>query len=103
MKKQAKRPRAGRVARSGPREPAVQYTVRNVPAHVDRALRRRAADEGKSLNQLLRDALTTQAVGDGPSPVPHHDLDALAGAWDEDPEFDRALAEQDTVDAAMWR
>jgi hypothetical protein len=80
----------------------VQYTVRDVPAAVDRALRRRAREEGKSLNQLLRDALTTQ-VGGVTSPVVHHDLDALAGTWDDDPEFDRALAEQDRVDEAMWR
>jgi hypothetical protein len=76
--------------------------VRDVPAHVDRALRRRASEEGKSLNQLLRET-AKEAGGDMASPVLHHDLDALAGTWDDDPEFDRALAEQDRVDEAMWR
>lgn len=81
----------------------MQYTVRDVPAHVDRALRRKASDEGKSLNHVLRDALAKEAGADVASPVLHHDLDALAGTWDEDPDFDRAVAEQDRVDEAMWR
>jgi len=81
----------------------VQYTVRDVPAHVDRELRRRASEEGKSLNQLLRDALAKEAGGDPGSPILHHDLDAVAGTWDDDPEFDRALVDQDRVDEAMWR
>jgi hypothetical protein len=101
MKKQAKRADIRR--RSAARDVTVQYTVRGVPAHVDRALRRQASEEGKSLNQLLRDALTNQAGGDVTSPILHHDLDALAGTWDGDPDFDRALAEQDRVDEAMWR
>jgi hypothetical protein len=80
----------------------VQYTVRDVPARVDQALRRKAREEGKNLAQILRDALAREA-GAFPSPTPHHDLDDLAGAWDEDPEFDRAIAAQDQVDEAMWR
>jgi plasmid stability protein len=99
MAKQAKR--GGRSAK--PRRAGVQYTVRDVPAHVDRALRRRASEEGKSLNQLLRDALAREAGSDPAAPVLNHDLDALAGTWDDDPEFDRAVAEQDRVDEAMWR
>ncbi len=83
------------------RRTAVQYTVRDVPAHVDLALRRRASAEGKSLNQLLRDALTKEAGGQ--SPTLHDDLDDLAGLWDEDPDFDRAIREQDRVDEALWR
>src|SRR5437867_13450045 len=102
MKKQARRtaPRAARA--SAVRGVTVQYTVRDVPAHVDRALRRRASDEGKSLSQFLRDALAKEAGG-AAAPILYHDLDALAGTWDEDPEIDRAVAEQDRVDEAMWR
>ena len=100
MKRQAK---GWRVAgtRRALRGATVQYTVRDVPAHVDRALRRRAGEEGKSLNQLLRDTLAKEAGADA-LPV-HTDLDALAGTWDHDPEFDRAIEEQDRVDEAMWR
>jgi plasmid stability protein len=99
MKLQAER----RSRRSRAGGATVQYTVRDVPAHVDRRLRQRASEEGKSLNRLLREALTREAGADPASPLLHHDLDALAGTWDDDPEFDRALAEQDRVDARMWR
>jgi plasmid stability protein len=80
----------------------VQYSVREVPERVDRALRRRAREEGKSLNQLLREVLAKEAGGDLLE-VLHHDLDALAGTWDDDPEFDRTIAEQDRVEERMWR
>lgn len=102
MAKQA-RSTGARGPKAMARGAAVQYTVRDVPAHVDRALRRRAGEEGKSLNQLLRDALIKEAGEDPAAPVLHHDLDALAGTWVDDPEFDRAIAEQDRVDEAMWR
>ena len=102
MKKQARNSGNAAGARHMAHGATVQYTVRDVPARVDRALRRRASEEGKSLNQVLRDALAKEAGADGVD-VLHHDLDALAGAWDEDPEFDRAIAEQDRVDEAMWR
>jgi predicted HicB family RNase H-like nuclease len=39
----------------------LQYTVRNIPEHVDRALRRKASEERKSLNEVLRDALIREA------------------------------------------
>ena len=79
----------------------MQYTVRDVPVHVDRALRRRASAEGKSLNQVVRDLLSREAGGE--TPVVHDDLDALAGTWDEDPEFDQAIRDQDRVDESLWR
>ncbi len=81
----------------------MQYTVRDVPSHIDAALRRKAREERKSLNQLLRDALSKEAGSDASALALHHDLDHLAGRWDEDPEFDRAIAAQDQVDEAMWR
>ena len=102
MKKQANERRVRR-APGAPERGRVQYTVRDVPAHVDRALRRRATDEGKSLNSLLREALAREAGGDLASAIVHHDLDTLAGTWDDDPEFDRALADQDRVEPGMWR
>lgn len=100
MRRQARAKAVPRSARR--RSGVVQYTVRDVPDHVDRALRRKAGEEQKSLNQLLRDALAKEAGG-ATEPVLHHDLDAIAGTWDDDPEFDRAVAEQDRVDEAAWR
>lgn len=78
-----------------------QYTIRGVPASVDRALRARARREGRSLNEVAIEALRTW-VGEGPGGPSHHDLDDLAGSWEEDPAFDAAIEAQDRVDEALW-
>lgn len=90
-----------RTATKSPRR--LQYTVRDIPPHVDRALRRKALAEHKSLNEVLRNALIREVEEEGLSPRRHHDLDDLAGTWVEDPEFDAALAAQDQIDEALWR
>ena len=74
-----------------PSPPTVQYTVRNVPAHVDTALRRKAQIERKSLNEVLREALIREAEGTDVPERLHTDLDALAGSWVEDPGFNEAI------------
>jgi hypothetical protein len=108
MPKQAGRPgRLGPAKRrgppGGPAPATVQYTVRSVPAHVDKALRRKAQEERKSLNEVLRDALIREAEGpDQPGRV-YTDLDALAGSWVDVPGFEEAIAAQDRVDEALWR
>jgi hypothetical protein len=35
--------------------------------------------------------------------VRYSDLDDLAGSWVQDPVFDRAVEEMDTVDNELWR
>jgi plasmid stability protein len=92
----------GLTAKRSQRRP-VQYTVRDVPAAVDAALRHRAKGEGKSLNSFLRDALVREAGVEGADGVRHHDLDALAGRWEADAEFDAAIVAQDAVDEELWR
>lgn len=78
-----------------------QYTIRNVPVEVDRALRKKAKADGKSLNETALDALRRAA---GPEiPVRYHDLDHLIGTWVEDPEFDRILEAQRQIDEELWR
>jgi len=108
MRKQARQPgRIGSTRRRGrersPSLPTVQYTVRSVPAHVDKALRRKAQKGRQSLNEVLRNALIREAEGtDLPERV-HTDLDALVGAWVDVPGFDDAIEAQDRVDEALWR
>src|SRR5262245_30987467 len=82
---------------------AIQYTVRNVPPTVDAALRRKAAAEGNSLNEVLRQALVKEAVLSSQGKRTYHDLDHLAGTWVEDPEFDAAIAAQDVIDESLWK
>lgn len=105
MKRRAARARPTRSRTPAPRDPAatVQYTVRNIPAHVDRALRRKAARERKSLNEVLRHALVRDADVDHPAVRLYTDLDALAGAWISDPGFDEVIRAQDQVDESLWR
>lgn len=78
-----------------------QYTIRNVPPAVDRALRKQARANGKSLNDTALEALR-RAVGI--EAVAHLDeFRDIIGTWIEDPEFDRAIAAQDTIDPEIWR
>jgi plasmid stability protein len=80
----------------------MQYTLRNIPPAVDRALRARARREGKSLNEVALRALA-HALGAAETPVRHRALDDLAGTWRDDPEFDEALAALHQVDQSLWR
>ena len=79
-----------------------QYTIRAVPEEVDRAIRQRAKREVKSLNAVVVEALT-RGLGLGAEPVRHTDLDHLIGTWQEDPEFDRAVADFERVDHEAWK
>jgi hypothetical protein len=70
-----------------------------VPASIDRALRRRARQESKSLNAVAVEALARGLELEA-KPVEHADLDALVGTWQEDPAFDRAVADFERIDPA---
>ncbi len=80
---------------------AKQYTIRNVRASVDRALRMKAAEAEISLNSILLGALEKEAGID--EPVEHHDLDFLIGSWVRDPVTERVLREQRKVDRRDWK
>lgn len=82
-------------------EKATQYTIRSVPARVDRALRRKAQARGVSLNRLALEALEAEA-GVGPTPRASTDLDRFIGSWVKDAAVDRALAAQRRVDPRDW-
>ncbi len=79
-----------------------QYTIRQIPASVDQALRRRAGRLGRSLNQIALDALAREAGVEG-QPERFADLDRFFGSWVRDPAVDRALAEQRLVDETLWK
>lgn len=80
----------------------IQYTLRGIPRRVDQALRRKAREEGSSLNQAAIQAIA-RSLGLAEEKPVYHDLDDLAGTWVEDPAFDEAIREMDTVDADLWR
>lgn len=78
----------------------MQYTLRNIPEHLDRALRQRACDQAKSINQVAVEALG-QGLGltEG---LRRRDLSDLAGSWRRLPKVERALKDQRRIDADLW-
>lgn len=79
----------------------MQYTLRNVPRHVDRALRETAREQHKSLNQVAIEVLA-RGLGLAGEPVKQRDLSDVAGSWVHDPEIEKALAEQRRIDPELW-
>ena len=80
----------------------MQYTIRQVPKDLDRALRQKAKAQGQSLNQFVIERLR-QGMGLSDKPEKKRDLSALAGTWVEDPGFDAVMREQDQIDPEMWK
>lgn len=80
----------------------MKYTIRDIPAAVDTAVRARARTSGKSLNEAVIEAL---AVGAGVTGAPRgrRDLSDIAGTWKADKSLEAALAAQDQVDEDLWR
>ncbi len=81
---------------------ATQYTIRNVPKVVDRALRRRAGRLARSLNEVAVEALA-RGVGVEQEAAEHRDLDFLFGSWVEDAAVEAALVDQRKVDEGLWK
>lgn len=76
----------------------MQYTIRAVPPEVDAVLRRRAQEQGKSVNAVVIEALRSFAGLVGRP----RDLSWLAGTWDDDPEVEAALDVQRGIDSDLW-
>jgi hypothetical protein len=80
----------------------MQYTIRNVPVTLDKALRRAARERGKSLNEVAIEALARGAGITGQR-VRQRDLNDISGTWRKDRAFDSASDAQNTIDEEMWR
>jgi plasmid stability protein len=76
----------------------VDYTIRGIPAEVDRAIRVKAAKTKQSLNRVVLDELTRALTG---NPV-RADFSDLVGRWAPDPEFDEVIASQRRIDTDKW-
>lgn len=79
-------------------------TLRNIPEDVSRQIRRRAEEEGISLNKAIIKLLQEHINPKEPKRT-YHDLDHLAGAWtvEETREFDGLIKKQRTVDMKFWK
>lgn len=80
----------------------MQYTIRDIPPHLDVELRERARRERKSLNQVAIEAMA-QGLGVGGTRAQRRSLDDVAGTWTKDAAVEKALADQDRVDPKMWK
>ena len=78
----------------------MQYTIRNIPPELDRALKARAKKLGKSVNQVALDALA-RSVGQA---IKRRNLREMPGAWSkgEAAEFDRFLEQDRQIDDELW-
>ena len=79
----------------------IQHTIRDVPPNVDRALRLRANQQGKSLNSILVQALTEAAGLSGP--MQYDDLDFLVGTWVEEARFAPTQEVFERIDEEIWK
>lgn len=80
----------------------MQYTVRRIPAALDRAIRHRARAEGKSLNEVAVEALA-DGLGFRKGSVPRRDLTDIVGTWKKEAAVESAIAAQDEVDERLWK
>lgn len=79
----------------------MQYTIRNVPPELDRAIKARAQKLGRSVNQVALELL-----GQGlAQPVRYRNLRQMAGEWTaaEAAEFDVFLEEHRQLDPEQWK
>lgn len=79
----------------------MQYTIRNVPPELDRALKARAKQLGQSVNQLALEVLA-RATG---SSLRRRSLRGMPGAWSdrEAEDFEKFLRQQRRIDEDLWK
>jgi plasmid stability protein len=80
----------------------MQYTLRNIPKHIDRALRERARASGKSLNEAAIEALQ-RGLDLNAESKRSSDLDWFLGSGGLEPKVLRAIAEHDEVHPDDWK
>ena len=73
-----------------------------MPRNEDEALRRRAKQAGKSLNQVLLESLRESAGVSGEA-ARYNDLNDLAGTWKNDKAFEEAIRSFEKIDQDDWK
>lgn len=79
-----------------------QYTIRNIPHHVDQLLRRRSRESGKSFNQVALEALVT---GAGETLKPRRDFSEVIGSLSakEAARIEEEIRLQHQIDPELWK
>lgn len=80
----------------------IQYTIRNIPPVVDKVIKKRSKQSGKSFNQTVVDILSLQTFG---STTPPFDkgFDWLYNKNTLDESFDEAIENLSQVDEKLWQ
>lgn len=80
----------------------IQYTIRNIPPAVDKVIRKRSKQSGKSFNQTVVDLLCLQTFGTI-KPRPDDNFDWLYDQNSLDESFDEAIDSLSQVDKKLWQ
>ena len=96
-----RRNRVRRVGAAIEHASSTQYTIRNIPPELDKAIKARAKRLGTSINQVALEALAN--VVD--RPIPRRSLRNMPGAWSksEAEKFDRFLEQHRAIDEELWK
>lgn len=86
-----------------PYSSCMQFTIRNLPAELDHAIRERARAENKCMSEVAIEALQRAFGVRGDLLPPQRNLSGIAGSWHDSPELAAALAEQRRVDPDLWQ
>jgi antitoxin FitA-like protein len=80
---------------------STQYTIRNIPPELDKAIKARAKRLGKSINQVALEALASVVDRS----FPRRSLRNMPGAWSksEAERFDRFLEQHRAIDEELWK
>lgn len=80
----------------------IQYTIRNVPAPLDRVIKKRAKQSNKSFNQTVVDILAMQTFG---TTDVYEDagFDWLYNKKTLDNTFDEAINDISQIDKKIWQ
>lgn len=107
----------------------MHYTLYDIPDELDRALRKQAADQHKSLDAVIIDLLSgCLDIKTSPTSAKKRDLTGIAGqhlitdemkevfaenrrvdyseiagTWETDPETEAILEEQNRIDPELWK
>jgi hypothetical protein len=80
----------------------IQYTIRNIPLSVDKVIRKRSNQSGKSFNQTVVELLSLQTFGT-PEPPADSGFDWLFNQSTLDASFDQAIENLSRVDEQLWQ
>jgi hypothetical protein len=82
----------------------IQYTIRNIPAPVDKVIRKRSKQSGKSFNQTVVELLSLQTFGTTKLPSDaDNKFDWLYNKNTLDESFDEAIENMSRVEKKLWQ